>query len=330
MTITRRTTFAASAVLAMPSIAPFIRPAQAQATLEWVAGSLGGGWYTMATGAAQIVQEANPDITLRVVPGGGVANPTRVQNGVSQLGFGLDFLVASAIKGEEPYREPHTRLAHCGVGWSPTEHHMLRRTDAGPTDMKAILTMPNLRIGTPQTSSSDTLVLAKILAEYGSSFEAIRRAGGRVLHGSYNDIAAAYGDNQVDYLYVALARPAAMIMEIGRGRRAGTLVEFPQALRDALTSKYGLSQGIIPAGTYPGMQSADVQVTTMDTVLLAAVSLPDDTVYRIVKSLIAAKPRLGAIHPSMAAFDPAKGCKYPGAPLHPGARRAFAEAGCTV
>ena len=107
-------------------------------------------------------------------------------------------------------------------------------------------------------------------------------------------------------------------------------MEFPQALRDALTSKYGLSQGIIPAGTYPGMQSADVQVTTMDTVLLAAVSLPDDTVYRIVKSLIAAKPRLGAIHPSMAAFDPAKGCKYPGAPLHPGARRAFAEAGCTV
>jgi TRAP-type uncharacterized transport system substrate-binding protein len=31
----------------------------------------------------------------------------------------------------------------------------------------------------------------------------------------------------------------------------------------------------------------------------------------------------------MAAFDPAVACKYPGAPLHPGARRAYAEAGCT-
>jgi TRAP transporter TAXI family solute receptor len=326
MIITRRNTLAAGAALAMP----FVRPVQAQATLEWVAGALGGGWYTMATGMSQIVQEANPNITLRVVPGGGVANPTRVHNGVSQLGFGLDFLVASATKGEEPYREPHTRMAHCGVGWSPTEHHMLRRTDGGPTDMKAILAQPNLRIGCPQTSSSDTLVLAKILALSGSSFDKIRQGGGRVLHGSYNDIAAAYGDNQVDYLYVALARPAAMIIEIGRGRRTAALVEFPQDLRDTLTKNFGLSQGVIPASTYPGMQTADVQVTTMDTVLMAATSVPEDTVYRIVKSLIAAKPRLGSIHPSMAAFEPAKGCKYPGAPLHPGAARAFAEAGCTV
>ncbi len=329
MTISRRTTLAAGAgLLAIP----FIRtsPAAAQATLEWVAGALGGGWYTMVTGMSQLVQEANPGIAIRVVPGGGVANPTRVHNGVSQLGMGLDFLVADAAKGQEPYREPHTRMAHCGVGWSPTEHHMLRRADGGPTDMKAILTQPNLRIGCPQTSSSDTLVLAKILAEYGLSFDAIRRNGGRVLHGSYNDIAAAYGDNQVDYLYVALARPAAMVMEIGRGRRNAALVEFPKELRDAMTAKHGLSQGVIPAGTYPGMQTADVAVTTMDTVVVVSTTAPEETVYRIVRTLIANKPRLGGIHPSMAAFDPATGCKYPGAPLHPGAKRAFAEAGCTV
>jgi TRAP transporter TAXI family solute receptor len=327
MTISRRALAAGSAALLA---APFVRPARAQAPLEWVAGALGGGWYTMATGCAQIVQEANPGITIRVVPGGGVANPTRVHNGVSQLGFGLDFLVADAYKGQEPYREPHTRMAHCGVGWSPTEHHMLRRADGGPTDMRAILTQPNLRIGCPQTSSSDTLVLAKILALYGSSFEAIRRGGGRVVHGSYSDIAAAYGDNQVDYLYVALARPAAMVMEIARGRRPARLVAFPQELRDQLSANHGLSQGVIPAGTYPGMQDGDVPVTTMDTVLMAGTAVPEETVYRIIRTLIAAKPRLGSIHPSMAAFDPARGCRYPGAPLHPGARRAFAEAGCTV
>jgi hypothetical protein len=328
MTISRRTLAAGSAALLA---SPFIRPAQAQAvTLEWVAGALGGGWYTMVTGMSQLVQEANPGITIRVVPGGGVANPTRVHNGVSQLGMGLDFLVADAAKGQEPYREPHTRMAHAGVGWSPTEHHMLRRADGGPTDMEAILKQPNLRIGCPQTSSSDTLVLAKILGEYGSSFDAIRRGGGRVVHGSYNDIAAAFGDNQVDYLYVALARPAAMVIEVGRGRRAAQLVEFPKGLRDTLSAKHGLSQGIIPASTYPGMQSGDVQVTTMDTVLCVATSVPEDVVYRIVRTLIANKPRLGSIHASMAAFDPAVGCRYPGAPLHPGAARAFAEAGCSA
>jgi TRAP transporter TAXI family solute receptor len=329
MTISRRTTLAAgAALLASPAIRT--SPAAAQATLEWVAGALGGGWYTMATGCSQIVQEANPGLAIRVVPGGGVANPTRVHNGVSQLGFGLDFLVASATKGQAPYREPHTRMAHAGVGWSPTEHHMLRRADGGPADMEAILKQPNLRIGCPQTSSSDTLVLAKILEHYGSSFDKIRQGGGRVLHGSYSDIAAAYSDNQVDYLYVALAKPAAMVMEIARGRRNATLVAFPQPLRDHLSKDHGLSQGVIPAGTYAGMQTGDVPVTTMDTVLCVATSVPEATVYGIVKSLIAAKPKLGGVHPSMAAFDPKIGCKYPGAPLHPGAARAFAEAGCTV
>jgi hypothetical protein len=300
-------------------------------TWEMVAGALGGGWYTMATGMAAIIQENNPGLTIRVVPGGGLGNPTRVQNGVSQIGFGLDFLVSTAVKGGEPYRMPHDRIAHIGVGYSPTEHHMLRRTDGGPTDMKAILTMPGLRIGAPQGTSSDTLTLIYILRHLGTSFDQIRANGGRVVQGSYTDLAAAYADGQVDYLYVALARPAAMVNEIQRGRRPATLVSFPQDIRDHLSKEYGFSQGTIPAGTYPApMQTGEVPVTTMDTVLVVSTTLPEEAVYRMVSTIIRNKDKLPAIHPSMAAFNPAVACKYPGAPLHPGARRAFAEAGCTM
>lgn len=320
---TRRMVLAAAAALAVAGTA------QAQ-TYEMVAGALGGGWYTMATGLSQILQENVQGLTIRVVPGGGLGNPTRVQNGVSQIGFGLDFLVSSAIKGEEPYRAPHDKISHIGVGWSPTEHHMLRRTDEGPTDMKSILTMRGLRIGTPQSTSSDTLTLIHILKHLGTSFDKIRADGGRVVQGSYTDIANAFMDGQVDYVYVALARPAAMVAEVQRGRRPATLVPFPQEIRDHLTQTYGFSQGVIPAGTYEApMQAGDVPVTTMDTVLVVPSAMPEDTVYRMIKAVIANRARLKDIHPSMAAFNPAVACKYPGAPLHPGARRAYAEAGCT-
>ncbi len=320
---TRRLVVAAAAALVIST------PAQAQ-TYEMVAGALGGGWYTMATGLSQILQENVPGLTIRVVPGGGLGNPTRVQNGVSQIGFGLDFLVSSAIKGEDPYRAPHDRISHIGVGWSPTEHHMLRRLDGGPSDMKSILTMPGLRIGAPQGTSSDTLTLIYILRHFGTSFDQIRAQGGRVVQGSYNDIASAYMDGQVDYLYVALARPAAMVNEIQRGRRPATLVSFPQDVRDHLSRTYGFSQGVIPAGTYPApMQTGEVPVTTMDTVLVVSNALPEEIVYRMLKAVIDNRSRLGGIHPSMAAFNPSVACRYPGAPLHPGARRAYAEAGCT-
>lgn len=327
MIISRRGLAASgAALLAAPAI---LRPARAQGTLEFVAGGLGGGWYTMATGCSQLVQEANPGISLRVVPGGGLGNPTRIQNGVSQIGFGLDFLVSSAIKGETPYQAKHDKVTHFGVGYSPTEHNLMRAVGTGPSDLKGLLTNPALRIGCPQRSSSDTLALEYVLAFYGTSLDKIRSTG-RVVSGSYNDIAAAYGDGQVDVMYVALAKPAAMIQEVGRGRRQTALMGFPQDLRDHMTQKYGFSQGIIQAGTYQGMHDADVPVTTMDTVIMAANSVPDDTAYRFVRTLIAAKDRLGTIHPSMAAFTPAVGCKYPGAPLHPGAAKAFAEAGCTA
>ncbi len=326
MTATRRTLIVAVASFGLATSAP----ASGQ-TYEMVAGALGGGWFTMATGLSQILQENIPGLTIRVVPGGGLGNPTRVQNGISHIGFGLDFLVSSAVKGEEPYRAVHDKISHIGVGWSPTEHHMLRRADGGPTDMREILTMRGLRIGAPQGTSSDTLTLTYILRYFGTSFDKIRSEGGRVVQGSYNDLAAAFMDGQVDYVYVALARPAAMVNEIQRGRRPATLVPFPQDVRDHLSKTYGFSQGVIPAGTYqPPMQTGDVPVTTFDTVLVVANTIPEETMYRMVKVLIENRSRLGSIHPSMAAFNPAVACKYPGAPLHPGARRAYAEVGCTL
>ena len=43
-----------------------------QVTLVWTAGGAGGGWYGMAGGIAAIVNQADPNIVVKVVPGGGV------------------------------------------------------------------------------------------------------------------------------------------------------------------------------------------------------------------------------------------------------------------
>jgi TRAP-type uncharacterized transport system substrate-binding protein len=54
-------------------------PLQAeQVTLTWTAGGAGGGWYSIAGGIATIIKEADPDIVIKVVPGGGLQNPAVV------------------------------------------------------------------------------------------------------------------------------------------------------------------------------------------------------------------------------------------------------------
>jgi TRAP transporter TAXI family solute receptor len=324
--ITRRG--ALGAALGSFGALPFIRTAAAQQTLEWVAGSVGGGWYTMAAGLSALIKDENPEIQIRVTPGGGLANSTRVNNNQAPLGWGIDAFSASARKGEEPYNQKHEHLRCLGTGYSPTEHHLLRANGEGPTDMHAILTQKGLKIACPQRSSTDEMSLQRILKFLGTTPERIRQEGGRYLNGSYADISAAYNDGQVDYLYACLARPAAMFTEIAQGRRGGTLVEFPADVRKHMIDRYSYAEGILPAGTYPGLQSGPVPVTLMDSVILVHESVPEEIAYKITRTLIRNKgQRLVAIHASMGNWDPATSWKYQGVPLHPGAEKAFKEAG---
>lgn len=116
------------------------------------------------------------------------------------MGWGIDAFTANAFKGEEPYTQKHERLRSLGTGYSPTEHNLLRRPDGGPEAMREILTQRALRIGTPQRSSTDEMTVQRILKFLGTGPDQIRGGGGRYLNGSYNDIAAAYTDGQVDYV----------------------------------------------------------------------------------------------------------------------------------
>ncbi len=308
--------------------APVIRTAQAQQTFEWVAGSVGGGWYTMAAGLSSLIAEENPDLRIRVVPGGGLANSTRVNNNQSAMGWGIDTFTAAAAKGEDPYNAKHENLRSLGTGYSPTEHNLVRRADGGPEDMRSILTQRGLKLACPQRSSTDEMTLQRILRFLGTSPDRIRNEGGRYLNGSYADIAAAYADGQVDYLYCALAKPAAILTELGQGRRPSRLVAFPDDVRKHLIDTYAYAEGVLPASTYPALQNSDLMVTTMDSVILVHHTVPDEVAYKITRTLIRNRgQRLVQIHASMGSWDPATSWKYPGVPLHPGAARAFREAG---
>ena len=54
-------------------------------TMTWVAGGVGGGWYVQAGGIARMIAESEPNLILKVVPGGGVVNPVRVSKGKDDI-----------------------------------------------------------------------------------------------------------------------------------------------------------------------------------------------------------------------------------------------------
>ena len=95
------------------------------------------------------------------------------------------------------------------------------------------------------------MTLQSSLKVIGTSPDKIRAEGGSYLNGSYADIAAAYNDGQVDYLYAALSPPASIFTEIRQGRPGGNMVAFPPVVRDHRPKEFAQPPGIPPGATVP-------------------------------------------------------------------------------
>ena len=86
---------------------------------------------------------------------------------------------------------------------------------------------------------------------------------------------------------------------------------------------------VIPAGTYPG-QDADWNTIAQPNFLATNVSIPEEHVYLITKTIYENLPFLQAIHPATKAMAIEKAIGGLPAPLHPGAARYYQEMGIEV
>jgi uncharacterized protein len=295
--------------------------------MKWLAGPQGGGWYAMAEGLTVLINREDPGLDLKVVAGGGKENPLHIQVGDGQIGMSIDFLVAAAYAGKAPYEvAPMRKINTLGAGWSPLPFHLLRAAKADP-DFKTAITGRGFRIAVPPKDTSDELTFQRVLAYYGTSYDRIERDGGTVVFGNYDQIAAVIKEGKVDYLFGATTKPASIITDIGNGPREIVLTPMPADLITSLAKTYGYGRGVIPAGTYPKLQTEDVETTFMETIFMVSADVSEDEAYRVTKALLTHRGELGSINASLIAFDPAKAWQNLPVPLHPGAARAYRELG---
>ncbi|OKO91509.1 hypothetical protein AC629_02565 [Bradyrhizobium sp. NAS80.1] len=295
--------------------------------MKWLAGPQGGGWYAMAEGLTALVNRDDPSLDLKVAAGGGKENPLHIQAGRGQIGMSIDFLVAAAYAGKAPYEDtPMTKINTLGAGWSPLPFHLLRAATANP-DLRAAITGRGFRIAIPPKDTSDELTFQRVLAFYGTSYDRIERDGGAIVFGNYDQIAAALKEGKVDYLFGATTKPASVITDIGNGPREIALTAMPADLMTSLATTYGYGRGVIPNGTYPKLQSSDVETTFMETIFMISADVSEDEAYRVTKALLKHRAELASINASLAGFDPAKAWQNLPVPLHPGAARAYRELG---
>ena len=297
-------------------------------SLEWTTGQVGGGWYTMAAGFTKFVHEDHPNLSLKIVPGGGTINASKIQMGRSQLGWGLDALTAQAALGTGFYQgKPHSDLMMIGMSFSDIYTHFIRAEDAKYTSIEDIFVNgQGVKIGVIKAGSSDEKIFHWLMKLYGTSYDDLRQQRDfKINHGNVSELSAQFKDGQVDYVFVNQGLPAASIIDMGQAR-ALRLISFPTELLKTLKQQYGLNSGVIPVDTYQsGVR--DILTVQMGTALLVHQSVSAQTVYEITRSLCENQARLGSVHGSAKVFDCASSFAKKPAPIHPGAIRYFKEKG---
>lgn len=289
-------------------------------------GGLGGVWYTMFSGLAELVKEKDPGVIIRVVPGGGLIAVQKVGEGASEFGFGFPWTVADGRTGREPFKAalPDVRGVMSGFGSSYLQFVIDKRFGAASMDEIFQKKMP-LRIAVDRVGTTDELALRRVLGFYKTSYEELAKLGGKVFHAGYNDQAALFKDRQVDALFQNIAIPSSSVLEAKVGREI-LLLGFSPALMDHMYAEYAFVRGRIPAGSY-GLVERELASPESPTMMTANAKVSAEVVYRVVKVVGENPDRVRRIHDSLKAFDPTGGWKDLGAPVHPGAEKYYKEKG---
>lgn len=298
-------------------------------TLTWTAGGVGGGWYAIAGGIANIVNEKSGGITIKVIPGGGTVNPRLVDKGDCELGWGLPFLNVAAWNGEDPYDKKHTNLRAIAGGMSLNFFHFYVAAESPIKTMDEVFKQKKaLRMAISPAGTSDEWVFRKVLAAYKTDYKELEAAGFKFFRGSYAEQASQFKDKNVDSVFTFLATPAAAVTEASIGRPL-RLIHFAPEVLESL-KQYGIDSGKIPPGTYPKAANANEEITTAaaGSVILINKNVPDDVAYRITKAIHENLDQFRKIHGSLVPYQLKDGVTGLGAiPLHPGAEKYFREKG---
>ncbi len=306
-------------------------PATAQQkNLTWTAGQVGGGWYTQAGGFVELIKGKDSSFNIRVVPGAGIQNMSKLQQGETEIAWGLPPFIAASYNGQDPYKDKHPdmRLVMNGLGFVHIQVGVPVEYPANTVkDVFEMAKTKPITIGTTPPGGSDEWVMRKVFEFYKTSYNDVRNKGGKVILVSYSDLTTQYRDRNMDVFFANLAVPGAAIQEASLARKMKILPMDDDLIK--FLESHGLSRGAIPKGSYKDVVNNDKDIPTiaMANTIVANAKTPAEVVYQFTKLLLSDLNGVRKVHPAFKDFDPKDAVKLANVPLHPGAEKAYKEAG---
>jgi hypothetical protein len=308
-------------VAAVVAAAHVAAPAQA-ADVRLMTGPQAGFWVPLGGQLKDMWEKAVPDLKVQSLPGAGIANVRAIEEGKAEIGFGNTITTADAVAGtgEAPLDKKHAKVCNVATLY-PQYFQMVANADAGVNALKDV---KGKGLATQVKGNTGELIARHVLRVSGMTYNDVKAS----FTNSYTDSVEQMKDNRMQVFALGTGIPASSIMDLASAREI-KVIDMSAIYEDMRKINPAYKLVTIPAGTYP-KQDKDVQVIGYYTHVVAACSLPEDTVYKMTAAILPGKDTMATIYKDMSKLTPQIMGQDIGVPFHPGAAKWYKEQGITV
>ncbi|MEL7566107.1 MAG: TAXI family TRAP transporter solute-binding subunit [Dehalobacterium sp.] len=277
--------------------------------------SVGGAFYPIGTGIADIITKNIPGVDATAeVTGGGVENVRLVGEKEDDIGLSAADQVFYGHEGIEMFNTKYDIASMAALYPSVLQIYTL---DKSPINSINDLKGKNVAVG--PAGGGTAKVLEMIFEFYGMKIDDIKTH-----YISYEEGSNALVDGTVDAAMVMSGFPASAIMELQATHKV-KLIPIEEDILNQINGKYPFLLGInVPKDVYD--TANDTMTISRQTLLFCRSDLNEDLVYQITKAIFDNLEEFKKYHPSLADtnLDDAVNVSIP---MHPGAEKYFTEKG---
>lgn len=284
----------------------------------------GGVWDMIGAGLAEAIMRGNKGSSVTVVPGGGVSDVPVVSQEEAELGLTHSVIAFAGTTGDAPFEEVFENIKGV-VSLYESQLQFIVNPNTGIETIGQIKEekIPiKLAVGDP--GSTGELATMRALQAYGITYADIESWGGRVLFKDMGEAATMYGDDIIDGFTLLTLAPNAPLQQVATNRPV-RILPIDQAVIDEMESKFGYTPDVVRASAYDFLD-AGIPSFSSRVVVITNDARSEQEVYQITKSLIDNLDYIRSIHVNLQGLDPEE-MILTGVALHPGAEKAYKEAG---
>ena len=305
MTKTILTSFAAVALVAVAACG------EGREFMSLGTAGTGGIYYPLGGAIASRMSVADTARQYTAeVSGGSVENINRLNAGDMDLAMVLGMSAYQAYSGVGDFRQPIDGLRSVAPLYSNLTHVLV----LGNSPARSIADFRGLRVSVGPPGSGTEQLSRHVLEAHGLTYDDVQA---RYL--SFSESSAALQDRAIDAAIISVGYPAAAVLEATTTADV-RLLPFDQETLDRMIAEHPYySVDVIPAGAYPGVDSALPTLGVLNWIV-AMESLDGDVVRILLNMMQDDRVSLEQVHDMARQIDLSR-LESPPIPLHPAAEQ---------